>query len=690
MPQQSQPHGGSGGLIGCGIAAWTALLIGCSAPSPDAVHPPGALPDEPEMIGGAGQSAPGLDDPATADPMPSAGSAAPPAVPGGSTGTLAPVDPDTLNATDTWGVCRLVAPNWRAGIGGSDLGFTIPAPPAGVGSDRLTLLFGDTWAQATEACWFAPETSDDLQATLPMARPSALAPGAPSDGASQACEDLQVTIDDPEDPTTWRPIRLFTDAGERADDKQLDMTFLRTPVTGFSDGAHTYGVFLRNEPVTCSDGSGCPTGTRCSTDLGFFGTALGTCRGSRDIPDTAPAFCLRPSVCASDGTACLQADPGVCLAENPFTLQTPAGAFSPPWYAQDPRRALVYNVYIASASWPDRPEDYAVGHRFATNRFINSVARTVSYFDPEDPSRNDYRHGTHTLLLWGRPWFFAEGGAQAPLYLLYQPLAGLRGDDGAITWSPRFFAGYDAAGKPRWSANEAEAQPVYGTGVTMVDGVPALDPRDAEFDLVNHAAISWVETLQRWVMFYGGSVPDWMRADQATQRTPELVHLQPVPNAIHMRSAAHPWGRATSGSPEDEAWTAPEPVLTREAADFLHCDQPGANSSIGCTVPRTTGELIWEIVRWARQVAPDEWRTVRNVCLVGNLVLSYLYQLEGSDTAHLYGTNIIDSWTEDVTARTAGLAPDERSVELYWNVSTWNPYQVVLMKTQLRARVAGP
>jgi hypothetical protein len=39
-----------------------------------------------------------------------------------------------------------------------------------------------------------------------------------------------------------------------------------------------------------------------------------------------------------------------------------------------------------------------------------------------------------------------------------------------------------------------------------------------------------------------------------------------------------------------------------------------------------------------------------------------------------------------VTARIPGLVAGERAVELYWNVSTWNPYQVVIMKTQLRSR----
>lgn len=40
----------------------------------------------------------------------------------------------------------------------------------------------------------------------------------------------------------------------------------------------------------------------------------------------------------------------------------------------------------------------------------------------------------------------------------------------------------------------------------------------------------------------------------------------------------------------------------------------------------------------------------------------------------LYGPNIIDCWTES--------RGDQ--VDLYWSVSTWNPYQVALMKTRIK------
>jgi hypothetical protein len=154
-----------------------------------------------------------------------------------------------------------------------------------------------------------------------------------------------------------------------------------------------------------------------------------------------------------------------------------------------------------------------------------------------------------------------------------------------------------------------------------------------------------------------------------------------------MRTAAHPWGRASLASPIEQAWTKPTPVLVQqELADLLTCERPGAVTTAGCTVPRTPIELISEVVEWASETTPDDWRSTAGACLLGNYAFASLYSLAGSDTPHLYGANIIDAWTDDVTARLPDLAPDERAVELYWNVSTWNPYQVVLLKTQLRAR----
>lgn len=675
-----------------GIAFSTLTLVGCVAHAPHEelqVTQPEPASGVPSVM----PTAPALPAPmggtraAPTGPMTAAAGASAPLPPAVTTA----VDPRSIAPGTSWGVCRLVGASQRAGVGGTDLGFSVLAPGGGTAAleDQLVFLFGDTWAQPTDACWYPPGASDDLQATLPARRPATLGPGAPGTTPTSDCDDLQYTIDDPANTTSWRAMRLYADAGERTEEKLLDTGFLRTPTTGFSDGERTYSVFLRNDPVYCSSAADCPGDALCSAESAVGqASVIGACEASLDWgSDNAPTFCLPPSVCA-DGSACVAPPTGICLARTPFTIEADGEAMSPPWFLEDPRRAIMHHVYLASAFWPDRPEDYAVGHRFATNKFVNAVARTVAHFDPEDPSRNDYRAGHHTLLLWGRPGFAANRGAQSALFLLYQPLDGLLQSDGRIAWNPRFFAGYGSDGKPRWSANESDAKPVYGAAIERVNGRPQLAANALDFELVNHGAMTWVEPLQRWVLFYGGSVPEWMLVDPATGTMPETVHHQPVPGAIHMRTAAHPWGRATLTSPETDAWSLAEPVLApADMTDFLTCDDPAALPSTGCTVPRTTAELVAQIVSWAMQAQPADWAALTNVCMLGNVLLAYLANLQGSDRSHLYGVNIIDSWTEDVSDRVPGLAPDERAVELYWNVSTWSPYQVVLMKTQLRARV---
>ena len=52
----------------------------------------------------------------------------------------------------------------------------------------------------------------------------------------------------------------------------------------------------------------------------------------------------------------------------------------------------------------------------------------------------------------------------------------------------------------------------------------------------------------------------------------------------------------------------------------------------------------------------------------------------------MYGAAIIESWTQDVSNSLPDLAAGDRAVELYWNVSTWNPYQVVLVKSRIAER----
>ena len=687
----------------CAVLYW-AGGAGCSSNKPPADDTsPNAAPDDAGQksqhsdaggLFGHDAGTPGGGAMADGGPMSHAGDGGTERLDGGDAGPTVRIDPSSIHGAQSWPVCRLVGPN-IPGVGGTDLGFSVPMPTAPGASDddaRLVFLFGDTWARAIEECRFPPETSDDLQASIPAARASVLSAGEPGPDAQSACDALEVTRDRADDATSWRSIRLYEDASGRSPDKVVDTSFLRTPVTGFSDGEHTYVVILRNEPAYCDTTSECPNGSYCSTEADQYEPdrpAIGTCPSSSSptTSSASPAFCVIPSRC-DGGSACAESTRGMCLARTPFTLQSDDGPVSPAWFDQDPRRALLHSVYIASAFWPDRPEDYATGHTFVTRKFFNAVARAVAHFDPDDPSENDYRPGHETLLMWGRPTFFSSGGDQSSLFLLYQPLADLLDADGKVQWKPRFFAGYDGAGKPSWSDNEADAQPLYGAALETVGGKPQLSTADPEFDLVNHDAITWVESLQRWIMLYGGSVPDWLRSDTASGAVPAITNEQPTPNAIHMRTAAHPWGRATLSSPDDEAWTAPEAVAgAEEASPLLVCDAPEATPSAGCVIPQSSAAVLASVTDWAMMTVPADWQTAVATCVAGNTAYSTLYGLEGSREPHLYGTNIVDAWTDDVTAQIPDLDADERAVELYWNVSTWAPYQVVLMKTQLRARV---
>jgi hypothetical protein len=588
--------------------------------------------------------------------------------------------PTQLGAA-SWGLCRLLAPaNDNPGIYGSDLGYTVPHPRR---SDSLAILFGDTWARPVEGCRYALGRSDDLIASLPLRRPDALRPGAPTGGEQAACKALRYELTDERDPTSWRRIRLFPNAIAESADSALEMGEMRTPLAAWSSGEAVFALFMRSDPAYCDRASDCPHGMKCSSEPAPGQKPLGLCNQSGEIADVmGPAYCRNVEDCP-EGVACEPPERGVCMAEHPFTVQTEQGELAPTWYREDPRRAVAYTMYVAAALWPDRPSDFAVVHRFATHRFVNATARTVAHFDPDNPQRNDYRPGSHTLLIWGRSWFFGSGGVQRLPYLLYQPLDALRGAPDAMRWQPRFFAGFESSGKPRWSEHESEAQPIYGTddfALTHAEGGPRMRFGEPEFDYVNQMALSWIAPLQRWVMLYGGDLPAFMIVDPKSRETPDPVHLPPSPGAIHLRTAPHPWGRARGDRPPSEGWTSPLPLLTRQAAArYLACGRGGREELPGCVEdPDPVGPLD---TLASLPEAPSAGQ-----CIEGELQMAAQHELSGNPIGRLYAPNVIDEWTEDVSAQVPGLGKDERAVELYWNVSTWSPYQVVLVKSRLVGR----
>ena len=579
--------------------------------------------------------------------------------------------------SESFDLCRLLGPAVQdEGIYGTDLGYTAPLP----GTDRLAVLFGDTWSEAGDACQYPITPADDLQASWPRERPE--------DDAS-ICDQLEYTLDDSADPKSWRRMLLFEDEASREAREPLEMGGLRTPVAAWAssdgeDGA-LYALFSRGDLAPCEATGDCPEGMLCSNDAEAGAEPLGKCTKTLELSeDPIPQVCRDDDDCGPASTCNLDVSP-MCVTQNAFNATYEGQTIAPSWYRDDARLGAAQTMYVARAAWADRPEDYLIEHRFVTRRFVNAVARTVRHFDPGDPSANDYRFGDHTLLLWGRPGFVSTGGVQSLSFLLFVPLAELR--DG--TFRPRFFAGYGDDGAARWSESEEEAVPIYGTEARVrrgEDGRDVIDWREPEPDYVNQTSVVFVEPLRRFVMLYGGDVPAWLVIDEDGQ-VQEPVHKAPAPGAIHQRSARHPWGRARLDDPDEHAWTSPEPVLTREtAAPYLACGDDGESELPGCSDESDENsplDLLATIAGLASE-QPSETLDITADCIEGSAALAAQTAASGDTVGRLYGTNIIEEWTEEVTDSTEGLAEGERAIDLYWNVSTWNPYQVVVMKTRLR------
>jgi hypothetical protein len=589
--------------------------------------------------------------------------------------------PSGLSA-QSWGLCSLIGPrNRNPGVYGTDLGLT-----ARRDNDRkLTMLFGDTWVRARDGCRYPSPTSDDFQALLPRQRPAPFGPGAPKQTAAASCELLEYGFDRPDDPTSWQRLRLFPSSVARSDDSVLDTSMLRTPVAAFSDGQHMFVYFSRGDPTYCSDAADCPPDMRCSAQAAVkLGTCTNTFQFSADSP---PAYCRDEKDCGL-ASHCVAPARGVCLARRPFRVSTPSGTVVPTWYRDDPRRAIAQTLYIAAAVWPERPTDYAVVARYPTNLFQNVAVRSIAFFDAEHPERNDYRPGYHTLLIWGRRNFAEFGGAQALPFLSYVPLDELRTEPDAMRWQPRYFAGYGVQGEPTWSRKESDAQPVYGNEARIVEADGAkLDWREPEFDYVEWSTVSYVAPLKRWVMLYGGDLPAFLVLDPRTSEVRKPVHLQFAPGAIHMRTATHPWGSLRRN--RDPGWSSPEPILTRQAiAPYLACGTRGSSIMSGCVQDAAVDTKLPPIVRAAGVPRNDHEQGLLESapkCLAGEVAFGVQNAASGDLIGRLYAPNIIDDWTQDVTAKgRAANAP--RSAEIYWNVSTWNPYQVILVKSRIDVR----
>jgi len=488
---------------------------------------------------------------------------------------------------------------------GTDLGYTVHHGGA------LRIVFGDTHTSTMR--FYIP--NDDAFGTLAF-------DACP---AGDAVERF-IAESAPEDAPWWQhagPALSFATAEPDVldyihivqDGQQLPLGPLNTPISVVSDGAdRLIGLFQRSEPAACSadDRGDCPDDLECDT-------GLGTCPGLFPVPCLLGAQPGEEGACSGDGM-CVEMG-GYC--RDPNTSIDDGGTIGR-------IMSVAQRLRVGVEAEPGASEFTVTP--WVTNKLMNAFARAVRDFDEARPhgQGNDYRgpNGAQLerarILVWGRPNYIGSKASdrQAQLYLALAELPELD-DDGAPSWSPRYFAGLDDDGAPRFVAEQRDAVPLDLSGG---EGDPA-EPHD----IINQMAVSWVEPLGRWVMLYGGDL------DPGTAAAYNPGVARNEGGAIFVRSAQQPWG----------PWSKPEPLLS--AGDPADPGAAGSQYQAGGVLyhPECEGEG----------------------CVPGDP--DSLYPPEFEKYGWLYGPNVVECWT---TPRAGG-------ADIYWNVSTWNPYEVVLLKT---------
>jgi hypothetical protein len=472
------------------------------------------------------------------------------------------------------------------GLYGTDLGWTFPH------NDQLVILFGDSWREQDSVCSFAHSglpKNDDAFATLPMSYPGSVP--TPQFAAR------------PDFPDAFEPIQVIRDG------VSLNMGLDRTPLTGWSDGVRAIAAFESADFLRCDgahDGT-CPAPFQCTT-------TLGECQPSPlEIPQLCDA--KHPTSCGY-ARLCISSGKKYCIDRSS----------SQPQAAQQAALEVELSVPRDTA-----PTVWDSKLTFPTNKFYNMTSRTVRSLGA-DGQAADYRPGNHTLLIWGRPGFLADPDSQVGLYLLAHDLPFQEDAAGKLVFTPRYFAGLEANGSPRWTPLQERAVPL------ALDGVAGGNPTET-VRTINQMAISWLDApLHKWVMLYGGGRGGWV---------PRESDSAVAAGAIAVRFADQPWG---PWSPAQTYWSSGRPDQAHTPLGpggvIFHPDCV-AQGSLGC-MP-------------SDPVRPSH--VFNDLCAPPSVE---------TDTGFLYAPNIIDAYTQ----------PNPRGgLDVYWNVSTWNPYRVLLMRS---------
>jgi hypothetical protein len=342
----------------------------------------------------------------------------------------------------------------------------------------------------------------------------------------------------------------------------------------------------------------------------------------------------------------------------------------------DPEPGRTYLAWRHTAARTDYRVRQDLGSNLGdANLFLNPSATRITSYDATNPKLSNFALPTGTnagvLLIFGRKKFWT-GPSSNPdaaddngMYLVRQDVR--ISTSGTKNWNPQYLTGIDfMTGKPTWSSDKNAAWAMLTT-----DG-----PTSGDFKAVNEIDVKWVPELRKWIMLYGGDVHWTLESSPPTTD-------QPRHGAIHMRMADYPWG----------PWSPPTPLLFREKMrGYFECDATQSTTPDGCD-PTSYPLGTWEsnssahgffnkniagcTTALSEPVQPNTlffnnpWLTD---CFIND---QPVYDQRGI----LYAPELIPTWTNEGTQNIFGNLL--KTVTLYFLVSTWMPYQVVLAAADL-------
>jgi hypothetical protein len=232
----------------------------------------------------------------------------------------------------------------------------------------------------------------------------------------------------------------------------------------------------------------------------------------------------------------------------------------------------------------------------------------------------DWSAANGVVWVIGRDSFWGTPSLTMSPYLLYHPVAN------GVLGEPIYFAGMQD-GKPTFSGDKTDARPLYSETEAMTQ----------------HTSLGFVRGFDggTWVMLYGGHA-------QPALRNSIGVFVRPTPDSlfynrdagIFLRTAKRPWG------PWSDAIMIFNPYTAGQGGycEKMFFDDPSGASGFQCPVADVA----------------------RNTSL---------NRQTGSGMGGEYGAAIVPGY--------ASTANSGRSMVLRWLLSTWNPYRVILLATEL-------